>query len=85
MAIKIFSSVPNRNVTLPDLSKPVLPFDDRNLGQIVKFVPVKDTNQLGISWILPNQHKEYNSQPLAYFSHLFGYEGENSLLSYLKK
>ena len=44
MAIKIFSSVPNRNVTLPDLSKPVLPFDDRNLGQIVKFVPVKDTN-----------------------------------------
>jgi len=28
MAIKIFSSVPNRNVTLPDLSKPVMPFDD---------------------------------------------------------
>jgi insulysin len=25
------------------------------------------------------------SQPLAYFAHLFGHEGENSLLSYLKE
>jgi insulysin len=29
--------------------------------------------------------KEYRSKPLEYFSHLFGHEGENSLLSYLKQ
>jgi insulysin len=29
--------------------------------------------------------KEYKTRPLDYFSHLFGHEGENSLLSYLKK
>lgn len=28
---------------------------------------------------------EYKSSPLGYFSHLIGHEGENSLLSYLKK
>jgi len=29
--------------------------------------------------------KEYRTKPLQYFSHLFGHEGENSLLSYLKE
>lgn len=29
--------------------------------------------------------KEYREGPLKYFSHLFGHEGENSLLSYLKQ
>lgn len=36
-----------------------------------------------IYWILPYCEKEYKSKPLWYFSHLFGHEGENSLLSYL--
>ena len=35
--------------------------------------------------MLPYCEKEYKAQPLSYFSHLFGHEGENSLLSYLKK
>ena len=34
-------------------------------------------------WILPCYEKEHTSQPLNYMSHLFGHEGENSLLSYL--
>jgi insulysin len=29
--------------------------------------------------------KEYRSRPLSYYSHLFGHEGENSILSYLKQ
>jgi secreted Zn-dependent insulinase-like peptidase len=36
-------------------------------------------------WILPDYSKDYMSQPLAYFTHLFGHEGEHSLLSYLKE
>jgi insulysin len=28
---------------------------------------------------------EYKSRPLQYFAHLFGHEGENSILSYLTK
>ena len=34
-------------------------------------------------WHLPSSDKLYKSQPLRYHSHLFGHEGENSLLSYL--
>ena len=29
--------------------------------------------------------KEFKTKPLHYFSHLMGHEGENSILSYLKK
>lgn len=29
--------------------------------------------------------KEYLTKPLDYYTHLFGHEGENSLLSYLKE
>jgi len=38
---------------------------------------------LVISWVLPYVEKEYRSKPLDYYSHLFGHEGKNSLLSYL--
>jgi insulysin len=46
-------------------------------------VPVKDKDILSIIWYLPSTEKEYKTQPLKYHSHLFGHEGENSLLSYL--
>jgi insulysin len=38
-----------------------------------------------VYWILPTCHKEFMTQPLKYFGHMIGHEGENSLLSYLKK
>jgi insulysin len=34
-------------------------------------------------WHLPSSEAEYKTQPLRYHSHLFGHEGENSLLSFL--
>ncbi len=54
------------------------------MGELIKFVPVKDKDVISLVWFLPSTEKEYKTQPLKYFSHLFGHEGENSLLSYLK-
>ena len=34
--------------------------------------------------MLPYMRADYRSGPLAYFVHLVGHKGENSLLSYLK-
>jgi insulysin len=39
---------------------------------------------LNLNWMLPYSGKDIESQPLNYFAFLFGHEGENSLLSYLK-
>ena len=77
-----FSPVENKEVVVPDLGNPA-PFPKENLGQFVRFVPVKDVDQLSLYWILPYVELEHNTQPLRYMAHLFGHEGENSLLSYL--
>jgi insulysin len=84
-AISMFSPVENTNVVVPFLGNPELPFSHENLGTIQRYKPVLDKDDLTIYWVLPYCEKEYKSQPLQYFSHLFGHEGENSLLSYLKK
>jgi len=84
-AVKMFSDVENKNVVVPDLSKPRMPYDKDNLGVIQRMNPVLDKDKLIITWVLPYCEAEYKSQPLRYMSHLFGHEGENSILSYLTK
>lgn len=70
-------------MVLPDLGKPE-PYPRENLGKLVKFVPVKDRDQITIFWILPYVQRDIKAQPMGYYAFLFGHEGENSLLSYLK-
>lgn len=82
--MSLFEGVENKNVALPDLSKPVMPFDSNNMGQVARYQPVKDRDQLEIYWTMPYLRQEFKANPLSYFSHLIGHEGENSLLSYLK-
>jgi insulysin len=77
-----FSPVVNTNVVVPDLGAPA-PYPEEKRAKLVKFVPVQDKDVLSLYWILPYVQKDLKTQPLNYFSHLFGHEGENSLLSYL--
>lgn len=72
----------NKDVVVPDLGNPPA-FDDRNLGRMIRFLPVKDKDILSFVWYLPSTEHEFKSHPLKYHSHLLGHEGENSLLSYL--
>ena len=62
-----------------------MPWTNDKLGKWIKCVPVKDKDVLEVYWVLPYYDKEYKSLPLRYFGHLFGHEGKNSLLSFLKK
>mmetsp|Transcript_21921 Transcript_21921/g.21111 ORF Transcript_21921/g.21111 Transcript_21921/m.21111 type:complete len:174 (+) Transcript_21921:489-1010(+) len=78
----LFSAVPNKQLVVPNLGEPV-PFDEKNLGQLFKYVPIKDKDVLTFFWSLPYSEMEYKSQPLKYHAHLFGHEGPNSLLSWL--
>ena len=52
--------------------------------EILQFLQRTVYVNLSIVWILPYFGKDIKKQPLSYFSHLFGHEGENSILSYLK-
>lgn len=46
---------------------------------------IKDQRLLSLSWCLPSLDDKYLKKPSEYLSHLVGHEGENSLLSALKK
>ena len=82
LARNLFSQVEDKEVVVPDLNTPVA-YDSKNLAHIHRFIPVKDKDILSFVWYLPSSESEYKSQPLRYHSHLFGHEGENSLLSFL--
>ena len=79
----LFAGVTNKDVVVPNLGE-FKAYDEKNLQQLFRFVPIKDKDILSLYWFLPYCEEEYRTQPLKYHSHLFGHEGENSLLSYLK-
>ena len=89
-AVSMFSGVENKNVTVPDLSEPVMAYNSENLGQVIRHQPILDKDSLSFVWYLndaefPWLATQWKSNPFSYFSHLIGHEGENSLLSYLKE
>ena len=81
-ATEKFTAVENKDVVVPDLGIPA-PYSSDRCGKLVKFVPIQDKDMITFFWILPYFERCHDTKPLNYFSHLFGHEGENSLLSYL--
>jgi len=77
------SPVKNFNVEVPNLMEPA-PFGPETQSRLVRVVPVKDVDEIHFMWTLPYTESDVKRKPLSYFSHLFGHEGENSILSWLK-
>ncbi|KAI5950239.1 STE23 [Candida jiufengensis] len=83
-AIEKFSSIPNKNLTRPNYQGKVI-YDQQNLLKLIKAKPVKNTHQLEISFMIPDDlENQWDSKPQSYFSHLLGHESEGSILNYLK-
>jgi len=85
MAVELFSGVENKNVKVPDFSLLPRAYNSTNLGRLTKSLPIQDKDRLVIKWIVPYCGKDHRTSPLNYFCHLFGHEGEHSILSYLKR
>lgn len=82
-ATEKLSPIKNFNVEVPNLMDPQ-PFGPEQQSKLVRLVPIKDVDELSFIWVLPYTEKDLKRQPLHYYSHLFGHEGENSILSWLK-
>lgn len=76
-----FSSVKNYSYKPPTYIE--VPYTKENFSDLIKVVPIKDRDTLEFIWILEDFEPYYKSNPGKYFSHLFGHEGKNSLLSLL--
>lgn len=82
LAAHYFSDIPNHQLTkqYPNTSL----YRPTELGQQINIKPLKQQRRLGICFSLPAIDTLYQYKPLTFISHLLGYEGQGSLLSYLK-
>lgn len=78
-----FSPIQNKKLVNKTVSQELIRDEDK--GIFVKVQPIKDTKKLILSFNFPSMADHYSSKPLSYFAHLLGFEGEGSLLLYLKQ
>lgn len=79
-----FSAIPHNNLEKPSYSELPPPFKLETFHKLYKVVPVGDTHEVHLTWLLPPLMHHYRSKPLSYLGWLLGHEGEGSVLSLLK-
>lgn len=83
MVTQLFSGIPNRQATPPQIDQPL--FESTRLPLRIDISPVKDIRHLSIQFPLPSVYPYYRTKPTHYIANLLGHEGRGSLLSYLKQ
>ena len=78
-----FSSIKNKNLATKSLPQEIVREQDK--GIFVKVKPIKDSKKLILSFNFPSMSEHYSTKPLSYFAHLLGFEGEGSLMLFLKE
>lgn len=78
-----FVAIPNYDLKKPTYDPEI--FTAEQTPRLVNIQPVKDLKRLEFSFASPSEHLYWKSKPSAMISHILGYEGEGSLLSFLKK
>ncbi|KAI3403084.2 STE23 [Candida oxycetoniae] len=83
-AIEKFSFVANKQLPRPKYNGELI-YTPELLGKLLKAKPVKELNQLELSFMIPDDLEDkWDCKPQNYFSHLLGHESEGSILCYLK-
>ena len=80
---RYFSQVPNRD--LPRNAFPAEYLTPKPALRVLRIDPIKDIRQLQIEFPLPPFRSYFESKPDHLLGFILGYEGEGSLLSFLKK
>ncbi|WOT04020.1 insulinase family protein [Shewanella youngdeokensis] len=84
LAQTYFSAILQRKTSR--VSYPATPiYQPEQLQTQINIVPLKEQRRIAITFALPALEPFYKHKPLTFISHLIGYEGKGSLLSYLKE
>lgn len=91
MVVSRFSAVPNADRATPEVEwqGKIEPFGAEASKTVFNIVPVQDTREIYLAWILPFKSANERldkaiGKPQYAVSSILGYEGKGSLLSYLK-
>ncbi len=83
MVEKLFSAVPNKHTQPLNVQAPL--FDTGTLPAKLSIKTLKDTNRISLTFPVDSVRDHWHEKPLQYIADLIGYEGQGSLLSYLKE
>ncbi len=83
LAQTYFAAVSNYRLNKHYPDTPI--YKTEQLKQQINIVPFKEQRRVAITFPLPAIDQFYRQKPLTFISHLLGYEGKGSLLSYLKQ
>ncbi|XP_018377582.1 PREDICTED: insulin-degrading enzyme-like [Trachymyrmex cornetzi] len=81
MVVNLFGEVRNKDIEVSIWSEP---FKDEHFRTMWYVIPIRDLRNLIISFLLPDLRQHCRSMPERYVTHLFGHQGEGSLLSALR-
>lgn len=56
----LFEGVENKDTVVPNLGE-IKSYDEKNLCQLYRFVPIKDKDILTLYWFLPYSEDEYKT------------------------
>ncbi|CAL1699584.1 unnamed protein product [Somion occarium] len=84
LVVPLFSKIENRGFE-PRPSLKEEPWGDSEKGTIVFVQTVKDYHSFNITFLLPDQSRNFATQPAQIVAHFVGHEGPGSVCSYLKK
>uniref|UniRef100_A0A182T8N9 Nardilysin n=1 Tax=Anopheles maculatus TaxID=74869 RepID=A0A182T8N9_9DIPT len=88
LTVKYFSAIPSNWLPADNLSSM---FNETNTfrpeyyNKLYVVKPISDVCQLDITWCLPPCVRDYHVKAIDYISYVMGFEGKNSLTSYLRK
>jgi len=84
LARKSFSAVPAKgNPSPPQWKAPLKPPGAG--ARMIKFVPIRDTRELSLSFNLPPLYTNFKNKATSYLTHLIGHEATGSIAAKLKK
>ncbi|KAK7686016.1 hypothetical protein QCA50_010827 [Cerrena zonata] len=84
MVVPLFSKIENRGLDpRPSLKEPA--WGEAEQGTVVFVQTVKDYQAFNLNFLLPDQSRNFATQPGHIVAHFIGHEGPGSVCSYLKK
>lgn len=82
LANTYFSDIENHQLIKAYPEVPI--YQAEQLESQINIIPIKEQKRVALTFSLPAIDPFYKHKPLTFISHLLGYEGNGSLLSYLK-
>lgn len=79
----IFSPIPDTGGSYNNFKHEQFPYNEENSKKLIKMVPVRESDELIVTYTFKSYYEHKKSKVLKYYNHLFGHESKGSILNFL--